>query len=123
MSDLILLPEGLGALVAAGLIVVSFLTSFTTAAFGIGGGLMLLAVMASLVPAAALIPVHGIVQLGSNAGRAVMLRQRIVWPILVSFAIGRRLCSALLNSDCPIVDTGCRTLIACNTCCCISLSE
>jgi hypothetical protein len=40
-------------------------------AFGIGGGAALLAVMASLVPPAALIPVHGVVQVGSNLGRAL----------------------------------------------------
>ncbi len=31
---------------------------------------MLLAVMATLVPPAALIPTHGVIQIGSNLGRA-----------------------------------------------------
>jgi hypothetical protein len=58
----VMLHAGLGWTVAGLLIVASFATSFITAAFGIGGGGVLLAILASLVPPAALIPVHGLVQ-------------------------------------------------------------
>lgn len=66
----------------------SFGTSFLTAAFGIGGGLALLAILASLLPPAALVPVHGLVQLGSNAGRAMVLRSHINRSLLAAFAVG-----------------------------------
>ncbi|MEM6382874.1 MAG: sulfite exporter TauE/SafE family protein [Pseudomonadota bacterium] len=82
------LPEGLPIVSAGILVVAAFFTSAMTAAFGIGGGVALLALMANIVPVAVLIPVHGVIQLGSNAGRALVLRQHIVWPLLAYFAIG-----------------------------------
>ncbi len=44
--------------------------------------------MATLVPVAALIPVHGLIQLGSNAGRMAMLVRAVFWPALTWFALG-----------------------------------
>lgn len=49
---------------------------------------MLLTVMATFLPPAVVIPVHGIIQLGSNGGRAVLMRQHIRWPVWVLFAAG-----------------------------------
>lgn len=84
----ILLPESISLLQAGGLLLTSFITSLITAAMGIGGGVLLLAVMATVVPAAALIPVHGLVQLGSNGNRALMTRQHIDWPLTRLFIAG-----------------------------------
>ncbi|MEM7190011.1 MAG: sulfite exporter TauE/SafE family protein [Pseudomonadota bacterium] len=83
-----ILPAEIDPLIAVGLLAISFLGSFITAAFGIGGGVVVLAVLASLLPPAALIPVHGVVQLGSNAGRTLIMRAHISWPIIGSFLIG-----------------------------------
>ena len=63
-------------------------TSIITAAMGIGGGVLLLAILASVLPPAALIPVHGLVQLGSNGNRAIMTRQHIDWCMVKSFTAG-----------------------------------
>ena len=82
------LPFEVGPLTALALLGVSFLGSFITAAFGIGGGVVVLAVFASLLAPAALIPVHGVVQVGSNAGRALIMRDHIDWPIWTVFVIG-----------------------------------
>jgi len=60
MTD-VALHAGLGWTVAGLVVAASFATSFLTAAFGIGGGAVLLAILASLMPSAALIPVHGVV--------------------------------------------------------------
>jgi len=79
------------------LILLAGFTSFMTAAVGIGGGALLLAVMATLMPVTALIPVHGLVQLGSNANRAWMVRAHIDWGMVRFFAIGALL-GALLAS-------------------------
>ena len=84
----VLLPEGMSELVLAALIATSFAASFITVAFGIGGGGILLAVMASLVPPAALIPTHGVIQIGSNLGRALVTFRHIFWPALPAFAAG-----------------------------------
>jgi uncharacterized membrane protein YfcA len=82
------LHAGLGWTVAGTLVAASFGTSFITAAFGIGGGGVMLAILASLVPPAALIPVHGLVQLGSNAGRAAIMFRHRDQGVLVPFAVG-----------------------------------
>lgn len=63
-------------------------TSFITAAMGIGGGVLLLAILASTLPPAALIPVHGLVQLGSNGNRAILTRRHIDWCMVKSFTTG-----------------------------------
>ncbi len=82
------LHAGLGWTVAGILVAASFGTSFITAAFGIGGGGVLLAILASLLPPVALIPVHGLVQLGSNAGRAAIMFRHRDQGVLVPFAAG-----------------------------------
>lgn len=66
----------------------SFGTSFLTAAFGIGGGAVLLAILASLIPPAALIPVHGLVQFGSNVGRAAIMFRHRDQGVLLAFTAG-----------------------------------
>ncbi len=79
---------GLGWTVTLVLLAVSLASSFITAAFGIGGGAIMLAVLATLLPAAAIIPVHGLVQLGSNAGRAGILLRHLHPGVMVPFLIG-----------------------------------
>jgi uncharacterized membrane protein YfcA len=77
------------SLLDAGLLVAaSLVTSFISAAFGIGGGFTLIALLALLLPPAALIPVHGIVQLGSNAGRVGIMLKQVVWRPVLPFVIG-----------------------------------
>ncbi|QJF51168.1 sulfite exporter TauE/SafE family protein [Roseobacter ponti] len=79
---------GLGPGVAAGLSAVSFLCSLITAAFGIGGGAVMLGVMAVFLPAPAIIPLHGLVQLGSNVGRTALFIKYIHTATVVPFLIG-----------------------------------
>ena len=64
--ELITAGGALSTLSATLLIVASFFTSLITASLGIGGGVLLLAILASTLPITALIPVHGLVQLGST---------------------------------------------------------
>jgi uncharacterized protein len=83
-----LLPPHVSALAAVGLVALSFVTSALSAAAGIGGGLVLLSVMASFLPPAVVIPTHGVVQIGSNAGRAALMREHIDGRILLPFVLG-----------------------------------
>jgi uncharacterized membrane protein YfcA len=83
-----LLPEPVTIPAALALIGASFMTSAFTAAFGLGGGITMLAFMGAFLPVSALIPVHGAVQLGSNTGRAWHLRHRIRWTALRPFVAG-----------------------------------
>ena len=70
------------------LIVLSAVTSFITAAFGLGGGLVMLAAMAALLPPAALLPVHGVIQIGSNGGRLAILLKHVRLDVLAPFIVG-----------------------------------
>ena len=78
----------LGIDVTVFLLISAAATSFITAAMGIGGGVLLLVILASVLPPAALIPVHGLVQLGSNGNRAIMTRQHVDWGMVKSFSLG-----------------------------------
>lgn len=82
----------------AGLLIgTSFLTSLLTACLGAGGGVMLLGVMAQIIPPQAIIPLHGMVQLGSNANRAAMLVRYIDRQLILTFLPGAAV-GALLGS-------------------------
>ena len=77
--------EGGVALLLIGL---STLTSMLSASMGVGGGTLLIMTMAQVMPGVALVPVHGMVQLGSNAGRTLMTWRHLNWPILGAFVPG-----------------------------------
>ena len=70
------------------LLVSAGFTSLVTASIGAGGGVMLLAIMAQVLPPLVIIPVHGLVQLGSNLGRALMTWRHIDWRVLAAFLPG-----------------------------------
>lgn len=74
--------------VELGLVLLSALSSALSAAAGIGGGTLLIMAMAQVMPASALIPVHGMVQLGSNGGRAVMTWRHLDRGLLAAFLPG-----------------------------------
>lgn len=88
-------PQDLSAPASLFLIACSFFTSALTAAVGLGGGIALIAIMAMVMPASALVPVHGVVQLGSNAGRALIQVKHVDWLIAVWFACGAALGAGL----------------------------
>lgn len=81
-------PDPLSHLAVASLIALSFVTSLMTAALGLGGGILMVAAMASVVPPAALIPVHGLVQLGSNSGRVLLFHRFIRRSLVLWFLLG-----------------------------------
>lgn len=71
-----------------GLCFVSFFGSFIAAALGLGGGLLVIATMTLVLPPAVLIPIHGIVQIGSNGFRAFLLRREILFRVAPAFIVG-----------------------------------
>lgn len=89
------------------LVSIACMTSFITAVFGAGGGVMMLGVMAQVLPPQVIIPLHGVVQLGSNSGRALMSWRYIDWQLIFRFLpgafIGILLGSLLLVSLAPAV--------------------
>ncbi|WP_225315023.1 sulfite exporter TauE/SafE family protein [Marinobacter confluentis] len=86
--DFTLLPDSLSPALAGALMLASVVTSMITASLGAGGGLLLLVLMALWIPPAAIIPVHGMVQLGSNAGRATLTWRHTDWQAMAAFAPG-----------------------------------
>jgi len=85
------LPPEVSPSLAIILIVVSYFTSALTAVVGVGGGIFLIGVMASFLSPAIVIPIHAAVQLGSNTGRAALMRRDIDWRIAGLFALGATL--------------------------------
>ena len=84
----LLLPDGLGIAWAIALIAAAFATAAISAAFGIGGGVAMLAVLLAVLPPAVVLPIHGVVQAGSNAGRMVTLRRNVQRSMLGWFTAG-----------------------------------
>lgn len=92
-----ILLNGLSASVAITLVLTATITSLLTASLGAGGGVMLLGVMAQILPPQLVIPLHGVVQLGSNAGRAAMSFRHIDVRLIMGFLPGA-VVGALLGS-------------------------
>lgn len=96
MLDDVLLPAGLAPADAGLIVIVNVFASALTSAFGIGGGVLLLTVMASVLPPLAIVPVHGLAQLGNNVDRAWMTRAHCDRPVLGAFALGAGLGALLI---------------------------
>lgn len=90
MENLIewLSPPGLTLLEFTLLTATSFFTAIMTAVLGVGGGVALLAVVASILPPLAIIPVHGLVQAGANTNRALMTRRHLDLTLFRNFTLG-----------------------------------
>jgi uncharacterized protein len=82
------LAPHLGQWAGIGLIALSFLTSLITATFSLGGGSLLIVVMTLVMPPVVVVPVHGFIQLGSNAGRALVQRAHIQWNFILWLGLG-----------------------------------
>ena len=60
------LPSTISVGGAIALIFINLLCSFISTALSLGGGLLMLVSLSFIIPPVALVPVHGIIQLGSN---------------------------------------------------------
>ncbi len=88
MFEWFFFPDEISKTFAIVLVFASFFTSALTAAMGLGGGVALLALMGTGMPVASVLPVHAIVQLGSNLGRTFIQFKYIVWPLVLWFVLG-----------------------------------
>ena len=86
-SEFLGVPD-VGIWLFAGLAAASFLTTFLGVTTGAAGGLLLLAILATVFPPVVLIPLHTLVQLGANLGRVVLMRSQILTPLLLPFSVG-----------------------------------
>jgi len=69
------------------LVVACFVTATVSAILGMAGGVTLLGVMTALLPAPVVVPLHGIVQLGSNWTRTWAFRRHVRWSIFFAFML------------------------------------
>jgi uncharacterized protein len=69
------------------LVVACFVTATISGILGMAGGVTLLGVMTALLPAAVVVPLHGIVQLASNWTRTWAFRKHVRWSIFFAFMI------------------------------------
>lgn len=83
-------------LAASLILVTTLITSFISGIFGMAGGLILMAVLVSLVSIAMAMVIHGSIQMVANGYRAYLLRTYIRWSIVGYFAIGAALGVCLL---------------------------
>ena len=72
----------------AGLSLASFGGALMAVVMGVGGGVFLLAIMAMFFPPAILIPLQGIVTLGTGASLVVLMWRHLLWATLLPFGCG-----------------------------------
>jgi uncharacterized membrane protein YfcA len=70
------------------LVLLTFFTSTVAGIVGIGGGMMLIAILPSFLPLNALIPVHGLTQMSSNFSRAVFGYKDVQYEVIPKFLFG-----------------------------------
>ena len=68
--------------------ILTFLTSTIAAIVGVGGGMILIAILPSFLPINALIPVHGLTQMTSNLSRAVFGYKDVQYEVIPKFLLG-----------------------------------
>ncbi len=66
----------------------SFLAALCNAAFSSGGALIVLAATSTVLPVAAIVPIHSTLLIGSTAGRVVLFWRHIDWKIAGPFLVG-----------------------------------
>ncbi len=67
---------------------ITFFTSTVAGVIGLGGGMILIAILPSFLPLNALIPVHGLTQMSSNFSRAVFGYKDVQVEVIPKFLLG-----------------------------------
>ena len=71
------------------LIIAAFITSSISAVIGMGGGIILLGIMAMIIPEGYMvIALHGIIQLISNTTRTYVFKKHLKNDLIKQFSIG-----------------------------------
>lgn len=78
--------------------IITFFTSTIAGVVGLGGGMILIAILPSFLPVNALIPVHGLTQMSSNFSRAVFGYKDVQYQVIPKFIFGSLLGTALISS-------------------------
>ncbi len=84
------------AFAAACIVTGAFATALLSGIFGMAGGLVLMGLLALLLPVAAAMVTHGILQIVANGWRALLLRRHIDWRIVGHYALASLAAAALV---------------------------
>ena len=82
-------------LIFSGLAFAAFCTAFAGIMLGAAGGLVLIAIMATVLPPVVLIPVHTLVQLGASCSRTVMMWRFVMRNAMLPFLLGAAIGAAV----------------------------
>jgi len=85
----------MGPMMFFGLAFASFATAFIGVFTGTAGGVILLALMASVMPPLVLVPVHTVVQLGSGVSRTIIMWRYVIKSTIPPFVVGAVLGAAV----------------------------
>lgn len=66
----------------------TFLTSILSGVFGMAGGIIMMAILLSILPVASAMVLHAAIQLVSNSWRAILWRRHIVWRVTPFYGLG-----------------------------------
>ncbi len=80
------------------LAVSAVVTSFISGILGMAGGMILMGILLALMPVPAAMMLHGVTQLASNAWRALLWRNDIVWRVFRGYAYGALAALALFTA-------------------------
>lgn len=83
------------ALVFSVLAASTLVTAFISGILGMAGGMILMGVLLAFLPLPAAMMLHGISQLASNGGRALMLRNEVDWRVFRGYVVGAALALGL----------------------------
>ena len=83
-----LLPEELSIYQVTGLILMNLMCAFISTALSLGGGILMLVSLSFFLPPLALIPIHGVIQFGSNFSRIFVSFKQVEFKLIIPFVSG-----------------------------------
>lgn len=78
----------MSALLITFIALATFLTSILSGVFGMAGGIIMMAILLSILPVASAMVLHAAIQLVSNSWRAILWRKHIVWHVTPFYGLG-----------------------------------
>ena len=88
MSIISFLPDTISLWGAVFLIILNLFCSFISTALSLGGGMLMLVSLSFILPPLALVPIHGIIQLGSNFARIFVSLKDLEIKVILPFILG-----------------------------------
>jgi len=98
-------------MLAAAILIAVFITSLISGVLGMAGGIILMAILVTVLSVSSAMIAHGLVQATANGSRAIFLREHIQWSILPAYLLGASLATGLFVSLTLVPDAS--TILIC----------